>query len=390
MLKKKWLSGFIDAEGNFQVFFDRQYLRVLFRINLHVDDIEVLYAISKYLGVGSVRIQSSYGVYSIGKVKDLITVLIPLLDKHSLRTTKYLDYIDFKKILQILSSSPSTKLSGEDLTTAKLIIAGMNSTRSSYDYSKIHNLNKIDPYWLLGLIEGEGTFGFRNLVPYFQLGLHSRNLSLLKTISSYLSSLPNGFCFTLNSPAPKVSITLNKRTNVTVIVIANVDALYDYLAMFLLDMPFQSRKSTDFYYWCLAVYFHKIGHFYTPNGRALVLTIANFVNKARYSTASVPVITPSLESIKQVLSMKLPITITPELNHLQLSQKFARLVKNRTIWLYDNGLLVKGSPFNTHATAAEAAGLPKNTSVIKRYIDTGKLFNNRYTFYSTAQFELTK
>ena len=176
----KWLSGFIDAEGNFQVFFDRQYLRVLFRINLHVDDIEVLYAISKYLGVGSVRVQSSYAVYSIGKVKDLITVLIPLLDKHSLRTTKYLDYIDFKKILQILSSSPSTKLSGEEITTAKLIIAGMNSTRSSFDYSKIQNLNKIDPYWLLGLIEGEGTFGFRNLVPYFQLGLHSRNLPLLK------------------------------------------------------------------------------------------------------------------------------------------------------------------------------------------------------------------
>ena len=43
----------------------------------------------------------------------------------------------------------------------------MNSTRAKYDYTKIHNFNKIDPYWLLGLIEGEGTFGFRNLLFYF-------------------------------------------------------------------------------------------------------------------------------------------------------------------------------------------------------------------------------
>ena len=156
----KWLSGFIDAEGNFQVFFDRGYLRVLFRINLHIDDVKVLYAIQKYLGIGNVRTQSTSAVYSIGKLQDLITVLLPLLEMHSLRTTKYLDYIDFKKILHLLSSSPSTKLSGTSLTTAKSIISGMNSTRSEYDYSRIHNLNKIDPYWLLGLIEGEGTFGF--------------------------------------------------------------------------------------------------------------------------------------------------------------------------------------------------------------------------------------
>ena len=39
---KQWLVGFIDAEGNFQVFMDRKYLRVMFRINLHIDDIEIL------------------------------------------------------------------------------------------------------------------------------------------------------------------------------------------------------------------------------------------------------------------------------------------------------------------------------------------------------------
>ena len=36
----RWLTGFIDGEGNFQVFLDREYLRVMFRIRLHIDDIE--------------------------------------------------------------------------------------------------------------------------------------------------------------------------------------------------------------------------------------------------------------------------------------------------------------------------------------------------------------
>ena len=38
----KWLTGFIDGEGNFQVFLDRNYLRVMFRVRLHKEDINLL------------------------------------------------------------------------------------------------------------------------------------------------------------------------------------------------------------------------------------------------------------------------------------------------------------------------------------------------------------
>ena len=101
---------------------------------------------------------------------------------------------------------------------------------------------------MLGLIEAEGTLGLRSLVPYFQLGLHSRDLLLLQNISSFIISLPDGFNFTLNSPAPVISSTVNKTTNVTVLGLGNIDAIHDYLAMFLLNMEFQTRKSVDFYY----------------------------------------------------------------------------------------------------------------------------------------------
>jgi hypothetical protein len=69
---------------------------------------------------------------------------------------------------------------------------------------------------------------------------------VLEGISKYLTYLPNGFK-SMNLP-PVVSFNLNQTTNVSVISIQNIDALYDYLAYFLMSMPFQTRKSIDFMY----------------------------------------------------------------------------------------------------------------------------------------------
>ena len=107
----KWLTGFIDGEGSFQVFLDRHYLRVMFRIRLHKDDINVLQKIQEFLGVGRVVLDGNTCVFRISNVKDLINVIFPLLDKYNLYTTKWLDYIDFKKVVYFLSESNTTRVS---------------------------------------------------------------------------------------------------------------------------------------------------------------------------------------------------------------------------------------------------------------------------------------
>ena len=89
--------------------------------------------------------------------------------------------------------------------------------------------------------------GFKNLSPFFQVGQNVRSLYVLEAIASYLKSIPKGFKFSLRSETPTVNNSLNKITNVSVISIVNIDALYDYLLFFLLDMPFQTRKGVDFH-----------------------------------------------------------------------------------------------------------------------------------------------
>ena len=380
----EWFSGFVDAEGNFQVFLDRDYVKVLFRIVLHIDDIQILYSIKNNLGLGTVRTSGEYCVYSIGKVKDLVNNLIPILDKHTLLTTKYFDFLDFKKVVNLLNASSTSKIQGTDLIIVKEIINRMNSRRNVYDYSLIPSLT-IKPYWLLGFIEGEGTFGFKNLVPYFQIGQHARNLIVLDNITAFIKSLPKGFNFSNFNTKLELSKTLNKSTNVYVIVLSNIDALHDYLVPFLLSMNFQTRKGIDFIYWCLAIHLHKYGYFYTSEGRSLVLEISKSINKARYSNNPNPVKLIELDQINKVLSIDLPIKLNPEMKHLVLSQRFAKLITSRSVWVYDSGKLVTGSPFASYSEAQHAIGISRTSVAVRRNVDTGKLYLQRYLFYSNKQ-----
>ena len=193
---KQWLVGFIDAEGNFQVFYGcsaSKYIRVIFRIRLHVDDIAILYRIKELLGVGKVFIEKDSALFVITNAGDLINVRAsrPILDQYKLLTTKYLDYLDFVKVVNKLITNKSSVFIGEDLTwlaPADNCIKNMNSGRDVIDYSLIPNTPVTR---LRGFIEGVkkrsffSTFGFKNLVPYFQIGQHAKNTYVLVAISRF-------------------------------------------------------------------------------------------------------------------------------------------------------------------------------------------------------------
>ena len=83
------------------------------------------------------------------------------------------------------------------------------------------------------------------------------------------------------------------------------------------------------------------------DGFKLVSEIAKYTNNGWYSTNVNKMSPPSMQSINQVLLLTLPVKLTREMWHVDLAQAFACLVKERNIWVYDNGVLLNSQPFTS-------------------------------------------
>jgi hypothetical protein len=84
------------------------------------------------------------------------------------------------------------------------------------------------------------------------------------------------------------------------------------------------------------------------------------------------------------LTKEAPFNILSGLNHFSLAKAYANSQGSRKgfkVYIYENGKEIEGSPFNSFRSRGKAIGL-NSVSSISNYIDTGKLFKERYTFFS--------
>jgi hypothetical protein len=118
----------------------------------------------------------------------------------------------------------------------------------------------------MGFVEGEGTFGYKHLVPYFKIGQHVKNYFVLKAIELFLLGSPSLFFFKLKKNKEgllkqesnsfkgggtelfTIHYALNNRTGVYSMTVIGIDPLYKFIVPFFQSMPFLTRKSIDFYY----------------------------------------------------------------------------------------------------------------------------------------------
>lgn len=185
-----WFSGFTDAEGNFLISIDRNYVRFRFKISLHIDDVETLNTIKSKLYIGSVVIEKSRNRCSfvVQDFTEIKYVICAIFNKFPLLTSKRLDFEDFYKAVIIKKNY--NRLSGVDKERIINLKNGMNSQRENYIYSITESQIKINPNWFIGFIEGEGTFGIKTGSSlYLQVAQKKYKSSLFKCNSNLFNIL---------------------------------------------------------------------------------------------------------------------------------------------------------------------------------------------------------
>jgi len=205
-----FITGFTDGEGSFSILIS-EYKRMKigwqvkaeFQLCLHSKDVEILYQIQKFFkGIGNISFKSNRDVaqYRINDINSIKEILIPHFEKYPLQSAKSIDFLLFKQCVNLIVNKDHLKQSGlEEIIAIK---AGLNlglpdklklafphvQVMKRPDY--IINDNLLNPYWISGFVNAEGSFlvsfyktGQINAV--FSIGLNERDLPLLKKLQSF-------------------------------------------------------------------------------------------------------------------------------------------------------------------------------------------------------------
>lgn len=385
-----WFSGFTDAEGNFLITLDREFVKFRFKITLHIDDIEVLNIIKSKLKIGRVVAESDRDrcAFIVEKFEDIKNVICPLFKAFSLYTSKRLDFEDFYKAVQI-KDHVKKKLSDSERERILIIKNNMNSKREVYTYELSNSQIIINPNWFIGFLEGEGTFGIKTGSSlYLQVAQKNVSQVCLNAIVTFLTRLSSNMLKNSKILPLNVVSTINKRTDVVSLVVSSIDSLYYYVLPCLVSLNMYTRKAIDFKLWKVALLLKIQGYYLLPEGKKLFLDISDVLNK-RYSTRSTgnidEIIKGIFERSKLILAKDPPFNVESNIPHVDNVRVYSianRAKRPNTIYLYEDGNLVKGSPFASYSATHKWLGLKTTSNTCNRYIDTNRLYKNKYIISS--------
>ena len=378
----KWFVGFSDGESNFTIVFQKDRngnisgASFRFIIELHSDDINTLKYIRSKLNMGNeIAVYGNSCKFTVIHRED-INKLISIFDKYNLNTTKYLDYLDFKKAFHLYYENnriDKRTLIDQLLTFKK----GMNKNRINFNFPKDHNI-VISDYWLLGLIEAEGSFYLdrSKFQPTFIIGLSKVERPVIEKIKEYLEN-NLGFdkysMFKLKNSSAIAIIGNEEIDNARLLIrfrISNTNILTNYFIPFFNNMIFITKKSKDFNDFkiiCNAIY---NGVHRDEEIKSLILKLSYTMNNYRLSSNSDPekISHLSKESLDRIINAK------PSITHLsdgrQLDNITRKEVNRRwTNCVYEiiknNGEIILASTLNE---AAENLNVDFRT--VRRHLDS--------------------
>lgn len=234
LLNPYFVTGFSDAEANFYVKISRKNsmavgwsVEPVFSIRLHHKDLNVLYLLQDFFGVGKVyhleKIEEA--TFRVSAIKEL-EVIIRHFEAYPLLTNKLPDFLLFKQVLEIMKLKEHLKAEG--LLKIANLKASMNTKTEIADIPNIVpvplplvptvTVNNINPYWLAGFTSGDGCFSVSVIKSKATLGetswirfiltQHNRDETLLSVIAAYLG------CGKINKDSKATNLVVQRLSDI--------------------------------------------------------------------------------------------------------------------------------------------------------------------------------
>ena len=254
--------------------------------------------IKNTLGCGRLNTERDVIIFSISQLKDIETVLIPLFDKFTLNTTKYLDYLYFKKAFFMFRDRKSSGLTSQELNLNILNLKeGMNSKRTNFVLPEDHNI-VITGNYLVGLLEGDGSFYLnkQDMTARVSLVTTTVNKLVLEKIREFILGLLDEHSYMLGSTTKLVNISVhakkvqNDKRPISILEIYQIDFICNVLIPYLDSIKFITKKYHDYLDFKVIALLILEGKYLTNKGKELIIKLGDSMNNNRLSTNFNPIV----------------------------------------------------------------------------------------------------
>nr|YP_009568437.1 hypothetical protein [Drechslerella brochopaga]QBL02519.1 hypothetical protein [Drechslerella brochopaga] len=280
----EWFCGFSDGESSFFFRFKPRGIEFYFKISLHKDDLPVLLYIKEKLGIGKIHnIVDNSATFSVSKQKELI-VLLEIFERFPLNSTKFLNYLDFKQAFELYITSKSPMQNKTIINKIHNLKNRMNTLRTDFTLPEYHKI-RINPNWLLGFTEGEGSFSVGKNMPFtltYSL-TQKNNTALMIAIQKFFDNLDiNGN----NQTASTVSFDnrIASKGEITSLYITRMNYIANVLIPLMDSLSWHSKKELDYKDWKSILKLKKMGLHWEKKGKIVIELIISQMNLNRLST----------------------------------------------------------------------------------------------------------
>ena len=205
------------------------------------------------MDIGLVTIQGKTCSYRVHAFQTIVETLVPIFDKYPLLTHKQLNYKDWREaiLLKKVAKEKGYKIDKVIYNNILKLKNRMNNLRTSYD---AYNLTKdmVNKYWLLGFVEGDGSFYFTNSKAVFSIT--QKDKKVLEAIATFLQNIKISPIYSDLVVPSKPNCTIIEKSKAYQLLITDTDVLFQYIFPFFNKFTFLSRKGIDFKIWSLGLF----------------------------------------------------------------------------------------------------------------------------------------